>query len=63
MKKKVKKSFFRPTWTKVIIFFIIAIIFSGGLRLLPGSPFWYVVDSNAMTPSYAKGDIVFLKKN
>lgn len=57
------KKFLKPTWKKVILFFIIVILLSLTFKLSLGtSPFWYAVSTNAMHPAYNLGDMVFIKK-
>ena len=55
--------FIKPTWKKVGIFFAIVILFSLIFFLIAGTiPFWYAVSSNAMSPAYHYGDMIFVKK-
>lgn len=60
MKKK-QERFLKPTWQKIIVFLIITAVLSLSLTLLLGRPFWYIVESNSMSPIYERGDIVFAK--
>ncbi|MFH1210621.1 MAG: signal peptidase I [archaeon] len=54
--------FIKPNIKKIILFMILVIIFSAALRLTLGTyPFWYNVASNAMHPTYSRGDFVFVK--
>jgi len=57
------KQFLKPTWKKIGVFFVIVIIFSLTFFLIAGTmPFWYAVSSNAMSPAYHYGDMIFVKK-
>ena len=54
--------FIKPNIKKIIIFIVCVIIFSVALRLTLGTyPFWYNVASNAMHPTYSRGDFIFVK--
>ena len=54
--------FIRPTKKKIIIFVLLVVVSSVILRLSLGIyPYWYALNSDAMSPNYVKGDTVFVK--
>jgi signal peptidase I len=57
------KDFLKPTWQKILGTFVLAFVFGFLLYIILGTiPFWYAVNSDAMSPAYSTGDLVFVTK-
>ena len=56
------KDFLKPDLKKILIFIALLILILGGLYLILGVyPYWYVYQSNSMSPAINNGDMVFVK--